>query len=109
VNGVPNQQKALEFLQAAVRNDAELMPVIRKALEECTQMVSTKEAEFQANMAPTMAGEKACRPHSGFLLTCVYGNMFKVSQNFSIIFKQISKDLIVSLQNCPASKWTSGK
>jgi hypothetical protein len=104
VNGVPNQQKALEFLQAAVRNDAELMPVIRKALEECTQMVSAKEAEFQANMASTMAGEKACRPQSGFLLTCVYGNIFKVSQSFSIIFKQIKYRLNCLITELPSQQ-----
>jgi hypothetical protein len=86
VNGEVNIEKGIEVLSIAVNNDTELVPVIRKAIEDCVADVRSKEALFQVRMIanPPSADEKFCHPKSGVLVGCVYARVFMVCNNLKI-------------------------
>lgn len=78
VNG--NFDKAAALTVLSKNADAAWKTVISTAVTTCETKATAKKAEFDAiKMAsPAAAGEKVCGPISGYLLDCVYSEVFTV-------------------------------
>jgi hypothetical protein len=88
VDGVPNGEKAIEVIDKAMNNDADFMPVVKKAIHDCGNLAKGLQPYFQEVITGQDDGEQVCHPQSGFLIGCFYGKVFT---------------------GCPANKWTSGE